>query len=313
MKVTNSPQIARTGPEYIKYHHTDQPHEEGTRMKNMDASDIRVCILRIEGTNCEEESFYAFHRLGARAEIVHLNEFARKKKRLSDYQILMLPGGFSAGDYIRAGVIFAARVKSTLGQDLESFIEAEKPVIGICNGFQILVEAGILPGFKTVMTDEPEAVLTTNDSDRFECRPTWLRREERTRCIFTKDIREGQVLMIPSAHAEGKFVLPQDREDRLLKELQTNGQVVFRYVTPDGNVESGYPYNPNGALYDIAGICNRKGNVLGMMPHPERVFFAHTSNDWTRTDHGNGDDGSGVYGDGKVIFESALSYVTENF
>jgi len=279
----------------------------------MDVKDSRVCILRIEGTNCEEESFYAFHRLGARVEIVHLNEFVRKKKRLSDYHILMLPGGFSAGDYIRAGIILAARVKSTLGKDLESFIEEEKAVLGICNGFQVLVEAGILPGFSKVVSDEAEAVLTTNDSDRFECRPTWLKREEKTRCIFTKGIRKNQVLMVPCAHAEGKFVLPQDNEEKFLEELKKNGQVVFRYVTPEGKTEPGYPYNPNGAIYDIAGICNKKGNVLGMMPHPERVFFRYTHNDWTRKVRRKEADISSAYGDGKVIFESALRYVSENF
>ena len=279
----------------------------------MDVNDSRVCILRIEGTNCEEESFYAFHRLGARAEIVHLNEFVRKKKRLSDYHILMLPGGFSAGDYVRAGIIFAARLKSTLGKELGSFIEDEKPVLGVCNGFQILVEAGILPGFTKAMTNEAEAVLTTNDSDRFECRPTWLKREERTRCLFTNGIKKNRVLMVPCAHAEGKFVLPQEKEKKFLEELKKNGQVVFRYVTPDGKSEPGYPYNPNGAIYDIAGICNKKGNVLGMMPHPERVFFNYTHNDWTRTPRRQRTALSSIHGDGRVIFESALSYVSENF
>jgi phosphoribosylformylglycinamidine synthase subunit PurQ / glutaminase len=274
----------------------------------MDVNKVRVCVLRIEGTNCEEESYHAFQRLGANTEIVHLNEFARKKKKLSDYHALVLPGGFSAGDYIRAGVIFAARMKSTLGKELEEFITDHKPIIGICNGFQILVEAGILPGLSAVITDEPEAVLTTNDSDHFECRPTWLRKEAKSRCIFTRELEDDKVIMIPSAHAEGKFVLPAEREQQLLEELKKNGQVVFRYVSPEGKSEPGYPFNPNGAIYDIAGICNRTGNVLGMMPHPERVFFRHTHNDWTR-DPGSASE----YGDGKGIFKSALNHVVESF
>ncbi|HID71568.1 MAG TPA: phosphoribosylformylglycinamidine synthase subunit PurQ [Thermoplasmata archaeon] len=272
---------------------------------------MKVCVLRIEGTNCEEESYYAFKRLGATTEIVHLNEFLRRNKRLSDYHILMLPGGFSGGDYIRAGVIFAARLKSTLGKDLERFIEEGKPVLGICNGFQILVEAGILPGFGGIMTEEPEAALTTNDSDRFECRPTWLKKEKTTKCIFTRDIKDKQVLMIPSAHAEGKFVLPKNKEKALLESLKANGQVVFRYVTPEGKENPGYPYNPNGSIYDIAGICNKEGNVFGMMPHPERVFFRFTHNDWTRDEEK--EKVTEKEGDGRVIFKSALRYVAEHF
>ncbi len=279
------------------------------RVSAMDIKKIRVCILRIEGTNCEEESYHAFQRLGAATEIVHLNEFTRKKKTLSNYHVLMFPGGFSAGDYIRAGVIFAARAKSAMGKELERFIASGKPVLGVCNGFQILVEAGILPGLDRTVASEPEAVLTTNDSDHFECRPTWLKVEQNTRSIFTRDIPDDAVLMIPSAHAEGKFVLPGDREQELLAKLKTQGQVAFRYVDPQGKEGPDYPFNPNGSIFDIAGVCNKEGNVMGMMPHPERVFFRHTHNDWTRDGKKDGSE----KGDGYGIFSSALNYLVEEF
>jgi len=274
----------------------------------MKASHVKVCVLRIEGTNCEEESYLAFKRLGTKPEKVHLKQLTgtdvsnEEERSLSEYQILVLPGGFSAGDYVRAGAIFAARMKSKLSGDLVEFIKSGKPVLGICNGFQILVETGLLPAMSGVMTEIPEAVLGTNDSGRFECRPTLLRKVNRGSCAFTSRISPDKISLIPSAHAEGKLMFPLDRSKKIVRELEDNDQIVFKYVDPEGNLAS-YPWCPNGSTDNIAGICNREGNVFGLMPHPERVFFKFTHPDWTRQPDGPGD--------GRVVFESVLDYVTK--
>jgi phosphoribosylformylglycinamidine synthase len=273
----------------------------------MKASQVKVCVLRIEGTNCEEEMYLSFKRLGAKPEKVHLKQLtgtdvsSEEKRSLSDYHILALPGGFSAGDYVRAGAIFAARLKSRLSEDLVDFIKDGKPVLGVCNGFQILVELGLLPAMAGVMTEYPEAVLGTNDSGRFECRPTLLRKVNRGSCAFTSRIPADKISLIPSAHAEGKLMFSLSRSSQIVKELEDNDQIVFKYVDPEGDL-AGYPWCPNGATDNIAGICNREGNVFGLMPHPERVFFRFTHPDWTREPDGPGD--------GRAVFESILDYAT---
>ncbi|MEM4258934.1 MAG: phosphoribosylformylglycinamidine synthase subunit PurQ [Candidatus Thermoplasmatota archaeon] len=278
----------------------------------MKISDIRVGVLRIEGTNCEQESYDAFKRLGVQPEFVHLKQLlnidctADEKREIFDYQCLMFPGGFSAGDYIRGGAIFAARIKSKLEKQLVTFVKEEYPILGICNGFQILIELGLLPGLTTIMTPVPDACLYINDSNRFECRPTLLKHENHGSCVFTRKIRNGEIRLIPSAHAEGKLMFPLDKQQEYLKKLETNDQIVFRYVDPEGNY-AGYPWNPNGSVLNIAGICNVQGNVFGMMPHPERSFYRHQQHEWTR--NGIGDN----IGDGQSIFESVVDYVAKRF
>ena len=275
----------------------------------MKREDIKVAVLRIEGTNCEEETYRAFKKLGADAEKVHLKQLLGmdvtddEKRDLKDFDTVMIPGGFSAGDYIRAGAIFGARLKSGLGEELKSFVKTGKPVLGVCNGFQVLVESGILPSLNGKITDVPEAALETNDSNKFECRPTLLKVENNSKCVFTKEYEKGETVLFPSAHAEGKFVV--DSEEKIEK-LKDNGQIIFTYTNPEGTTP-GYPWNPNGSLGDIAGICNPEGNVLGLMPHPERVFDKYTNPDWTRKaeEHSKGD--------GKLIFESVIKYIEENY
>lgn len=266
----------------------------------MKISDIRICILRIEGTNCEQELYYCFKRLGAKPELVHLKELIKKKK-LSDYQCVMLPGGFSIGDYVRAGAIFAALLKSKLSKEILNFVENGYPLGGICNGFQVLVELGLLPGLKV---GEIEAALTINDSNRFECRATFLKHENKSKCAFTRKLDSGRIVMFPSAHAEGKFVFPKEKETKYLDKLIENDQLVFRYVDNNGNYAN-YPWNPNGSLDNIAGICNYQGNVFGLMPHPERVFYPWQHPDWTRKRREEGD--------GKALFESVLGYIEKKF
>ena len=269
----------------------------------MKAEDVKVCVIRIEGTNCEDEMANAFNMVGANAEKVHLKQLigqapADMKRSLEDYDVLAFPGGFSAGDYVRAGAIFAARIKAAIGGDVKRFVESGKPVLGVCNGFQILVELGLLPAIDEVMSDEPKAALYNNDSGRFECRPTILRNDNRGKCLFTGCIPKKASLMIPSAHGEGKLL---SMDPDFVQMLEDNDQIVFRYVRPDGS-DADYPWNPNGSASDIAGICNPAGNVMGMMPHPERVMTRFTHPDWTRgytTEDG----------DGRCVFESVIKHL----
>lgn len=278
----------------------------------MKAKEVRVCILRMEGTNCEQETFDAFKKIGASPEFVHIKQLEGRdtvkgeKRDLEDFHILMFPGGFSAGDYIRAGAIFASRLKANLSKDIVDFIDEGKAIGGFCNGFQIMTELGILPSNGEKMSPNPRAVLHSNDSGRFECRPTILKMVNNGRCKWTSRLENGDLNLIPSAHAEGKFILPGE-EDEAYRNLLDLDMVVFRYSDESGSVDAGYPYNPNGSRYNIAGICNGEGTVFGMMPHPERVFNYYTHPDWYRRKTGS------ISGDGRAVFESINDYIRNKF
>ncbi|GAI20008.1 unnamed protein product, partial [marine sediment metagenome] len=178
--------------------------------------------------------------------------------------------------------------------------------LGICNGFQVLDRLGLLPGIDDIMSSVPDACLNINDSDRFECRPTLLKHENNGNCVFTSNIPKGDIRLIPSAHAEGKLLFPKGKQEEYLKKLEENDQIVFRYVDPDGNY-AGYPWNPNGSISNIAGICNHQGNVFGMMPHPERTFYKHQHPDWTKEELIEN------IGDGQAVFTSVLGYISKRF
>ena len=220
--------------------------------------ELNIAVLRIEGTNCEDEAAAAFSQLGCNTEQVHLKQLlaeAQPHRQLSDYDALFIPGGFSAGDYVRAGAIFAARLRAGLRAPLDEYINSGAPVLGVCNGFQILVEAGMLPG-----------ALMRNASLKFVCREVKLEVANND-TDFTRAYDKGQILRCPVAHHDGNYFLDADE----LKSVEGNDQVVFRYA--EGT-------NPNGSLNDIAGVINTKGNVLGMMPHPENLIeAAHGGND----------------------------------
>jgi phosphoribosylformylglycinamidine synthase subunit PurQ / glutaminase len=254
---------------------------------------VRTLIMRTAGTNCDTETQFAFEQAGAAVERLHVNRVNENPAVLDDYQILAFPGGFSYGDDIAAGKIHANELRMKLGDQLKKFVDDGKLVIGICNGFQVLAKTGLLPG--PFSTDAEQTVtLAFNDSNKFEDRWIYLRVDS-DKSPF---IRKGQVIYLPVAHGEGKF-LTQD--DVTLNALRDNDQAVFRYVDAEGNADPGYPGNPNGAVDDIAGICDTTGRVLGLMPHPERHILPTHHPRWTR-------DGLKDEGDGMQIFRNAVQY-----
>jgi phosphoribosylformylglycinamidine synthase subunit PurQ / glutaminase len=192
---------------------------------------------------------------------------------------------------------------------VEAFVREEKPVIGICNGFQVLVELGLLPGTgHEVLPREPQAVLHVNDSAHYECRPVRLKHENRGRCVFTRDVPHGHVGVSIASHGEGKLLFPRDEQTRILKDLEDNDQIVYRYVD-DAGERAGYPWNPNGAPGNVAGITNESGTVFGMMPHPERAFHGWQHPDWTR----RGPAAADAPGDGRSVLEGVVKYVERKF
>jgi phosphoribosylformylglycinamidine synthase len=269
----------------------------------MKREEIKVCVLRVGGTNCDAETKRAFKELGTRAETLHVNELV-KNRNLLEYDVLVFPGGFSYGDYVRAGAIWAKWMLARLGKDLKAFVDENRPILGICNGFQVLVEAGLLPGFEG-LSSFPEAALATNIPPGYNCRWISIRHENRGKCIFTGKIPKGRVIHVPVAHSEGRFLFAREREKRSLERLFQNDQLVFRYCSKDGGYAEGrFPTNPNGSLHDVAGICNPEGTIFGLMPHPERAFYWWQRPDWTRQER------MPACGDGKLIFESLVDYLT---
>lgn len=231
----------------------------------------RVCVLRTDGTNCDEETAYAFGKAGGQSELVHINQLRCGARRLRSYQILAIPGGFSYGDDIASGKILAVELISYLREEIEEFIRRSTLVIGICNGFQVLVRTGLLP-FRTVGT--MHATLTTNDSGHFECR--WVSMvAESSPCAFTRSI-EGPI-ELQVAHGEGKFFAHSETLQRI-----ENGSLVALRYAEDGKMTQQYPANPNGSLNGIAGICDPTGRIFGLMPHPERFVELTQHPNWRR-------------------------------
>jgi len=268
--------------------------------------DIRACVLRVGGTNCDAETKRSLEELGVHAEVLHMNEMVRRRNMFS-YDALVFPGGFSYGDYVRAGAIWARWMLVRLGKELEEFVAQGRPVLGICNGFQVLVEMGLLPAFEGV-SPCPEAVLATNVPPGYDCRWVRVKHWNGGKCVFTRKVPRGGVLRLPAAHAEGRFLLAKEKQKRQLQQLCENDQVVFRYCDENGeSAEGRFPVNPSGAFHDIAGICNVEGTVLGLMPHPERAFYWWQQPDWTRQKQ------LSEHGDGKMVFEGLIDYLTKKF
>ena len=273
------------------------------------AKKVRVLILRTAGTNCDEETAFAFKEFGAEVKLVHINRLIDGREGLHNYHILAIPGGFSYGDDIASGRILANELRFHLIEDILKFIKEGRLIIGICNGFQVLVKAGILPGGVYKTSDSPTApaqtaTLICNDSGKFEDRWIYLKVEGNS--PWTKGLSD--IIYLPVAHAEGKFVV---KSNDILKQLQDNRQIAFRYCNDPRlrvacNRKVQYPANPNGSVYDIAGITDTTGHVLGMMPHPERHFLSCQHPYWRRLRSYK------KFGDGARIFENGIRYVKEN-
>jgi phosphoribosylformylglycinamidine synthase subunit PurQ / glutaminase len=254
----------------------------------------RVLVLRAPGTNCDREAVFAFEQAGGRAELVHVNQLLENSRLAGQSQILCLPGGFSYGDDIAAGRILANQIRHHLYDAMGEFKASGKLILGICNGFQVLIKAGIL--LADDERNEPPATLTGNDSGKFEDR--WVRlKRSGEKCIF---LAGADSLYLPVAHAEGKFVA---RDEAALRRLEENGQLVLRYASQSDAAAGAvaYPDNPNGSQADVAGVCDETGRVLGLMPHPERHIDPTHHPRWTRGEGANPPDGV-------AIFQNAVRY-----
>ncbi len=258
-------------------------------------SKVRVAVLKAPGTNCDGETAHAFELAGACSELVWVEELKENRKKLEDYQILAIPGGFSYGDDLGAGKLLANELRYRLAETIGTFVREEKPVIGICNGFQMLVKSGILPSGKLGGTQE--VTLTWNDSGKFEDRWVYLKPEFNV-CVWTQGIEEP--IELPVAHGEGKFV-PKDQT--VMEQLLGYGQIVLHYADGRGR-EAGYPWNPNGSVGSIAGICDPTGRIFGLMPHPERHVTGTQHPRWTR-------EGRIGEGDGLQIFRNGVNWATK--
>ncbi|MDR3243875.1 MAG: phosphoribosylformylglycinamidine synthase I [Elusimicrobiota bacterium] len=257
----------------------------------------KVLILRTAGTNCDYETQSAFEECKAVVEKLHINAAIGEKDKILKYDILVFPGGFSYGDDIASGKILANEVKSKLGDILQKFASSKRPIIGICNGFQVLVKMGLLPDNKLF---EQISTLSYNDSNKFECRWVYLKTKvsdkDKVKCLWTKNLPD--IITLPIAHGEGKFI-PKNK--KIIDDLKKNHQIVLRYCDRDAGIPQ-YPLDPNGSVEQIAGICNPDGNVFGLMPHPERFVFAFQHPLRQSKDFGK-------YGWGKIIFQNAVDYV----
>lgn len=268
----------------------------------------RVCVLRAPGTNCDPETAHAFDVCGAKSDRVHILRVLENPELLSDYQILCIPGGFSYGDDIGAGVIFSNHLRGSLSGAIREFLMADKLALGICNGFQVLLKAGILPGGSAALAEdapqERDTTLTWNDNGRYTA--LWVRLANlNPNNVFLRGIDEVE---LPLAHAEGRLVV---RDASVLDAWQSSGQAALCYRSQNGSTvdtpsdwltsDVSYPDNPNGAFANIAGLSDPSGRVLGLMPHPERFIQATQHPNWTRLKL-RGD------GDGLKMFRNAVEY-----
>ncbi len=271
---------------------------------------VRALVLTGYGLNCDYETDFSLKLAGAESHQIHINEIISGSKiRLSDYHILIFGGGFSWADDHGAGVLIATKLRHHLGEQIQQFIEDGKLVLGICNGFQALVNLGLVPGFDNVY-NERRVALTYNDSGNFI--DTWvkLKTNQESPCVFTKGISS---IELPVRHGEGKFYAEDETIARLLK----NKQIALQYADGNGEQANGkWPQNPNGSINDIAGICDPSGRIFGLMPHPEA--FNHYTNhpNWTKKKEAlirRGKAMESEEGEGIKIFRNAVEYLREVF
>jgi phosphoribosylformylglycinamidine synthase I len=256
-------------------------------------SEVKAIVLRAAGINCDMETEYALELAGAKAQRMHINRMIENKALLDEFQIIVFPGGFSYGDDVAAGKILANQIKHNLYEPIKKFIDDGKLVLGICNGFQVLVKTGILPGNNSD-DNQQEVTITYNDSGKFEDRWVYLA-PQTDKCVF---IEPGRQIYLPVAHAEGKIVA---KDDAIMEQLKSAGHIAFKYVDANGN-EGDYPINPNGSMGSIAGLTDTTGRIMGLMPHPERFVRPTHHPHFSR-----------LKGDGMSIFNNAVKYIKENF
>ena len=253
----------------------------------------KALILLTAGTNCDSETEYALNLAGTTAERVHINDFIAGKNKLQNYQILALPGGFSFGDDIAAGKVMANKMKFKLRDQIAEFVNAKKPIIGICNGFQVLVKLGFLPDIH--QNQEQETTLAISDIGKFQNRWVYLKPNPMSPSIFTKGIEKP--IYLPIAHGEGRFIA---KNKTIRETINKKNMIVFQYCDEKGSPTQ--ESNPNGSEYNIAGICNEEGTILGMIPHPDRYISKFQHPRWTR-------ENLPEEGDGLVLFRNAVNYV----
>ncbi len=253
----------------------------------------KALVLRSAGTNCDRESEFALQQAGFETLRLHVFRLMEKPELLKDFQFLLLPGGFSYGDDIASGKILANQMLHRLAEPLNQFVADGKLVLGICNGFQVMIKSGLLPWAKVdPATAHRDATLAWNDTGRFEDR--WVTmRSDSDKCVF---LPKGEIITLPMAHGEGKFV---PRDQGVLDTLRAQDQVALRYVDESGK-PGGFPVNPNGSVDDIAGLCDPTGRVMGLMPHPERFVDITHHPRWTA--------GKVTRADGTIFFERARAF-----
>lgn len=260
-------------------------------------TEVKAIVLRAAGINCDMETEHALELAGAQAQRIHINRIIEDINLLDAFQIIVFPGGFSYGDDVAAGKILANQIRHHLYEPIRKFINDGKLVLGICNGFQVLVKTGILPGNNST-GNQQEVTITNNDSGKFEDRWVYLA-PQTDKCVF---IEPGRQIYLPVAHAEGKVIT---KDSAAFEHLKSKGQVAFKYVDENGN-EGDYPVNPNGSMGSIAGLTDTTGRVLGLMPHPERFVRPTHHPHWSRLREKPASDGI-------TIFNNAVKYIKENF
>ena len=262
-----------------------------------------VLVLTGYGINCDEETRYAFERAGAAARIVHINDIISSTSMLSEFQIAVFPGGFSYGDDTGSGKALADRIRNNLMNEFSVFIGRDTLMMGICNGFQVMTNLGIVPGLEAPIGNV-QISLESNTSARYQCRWVDLAAVPKNPSVFLRGIDR---LHVPVAHGEGNFYAPPE----VLAAIEEKGLVALRYARSDGSPARGeFPFNPNGSMNDIAAVSDQSGRILGMMPHPERNILFTQRDDWTYLREKARREGTRVpvEGEGLALFRNAVSY-----
>ncbi len=263
----------------------------------------KTLVLTGYGINCDDETAFAFEKSGADTKIIHINDLIKNPSEMNDFQIFMFPGGFSYGDDTGSGKALANKIKNNLIDELFNFVERDTLMLGICNGFQVMTNIGILPALNG-FDGKAEVALEHNQNTKYQCRWVDLEINKDSPSVFTKGIK---TLHVPVAHGEGNFYA----DDNTIKLLEDNKLVTMKYAKSNGKLANGeFPYNPNGSINDIASICDKSGRIMGMMPHPERGMLFTQRDDWTliKEEHLKSGKPLPEESEGISIFKNAINY-----